>query len=163
MSHQRDEMLLISLFYFLYLSSDSEFYVLQIWPPVWVNLRLQWTMLPPKPVYICAVYLQLVWIIRCIKCSLLFLQKHTQKTEEYSYNTHELVAAAVWCWVMMTWKRCWVMMTWKRPWFLAICCTSVPILYRLDSKTLKILNYRIAKKSTNKISFHIHNNHFKQL
>ncbi len=33
----------------------------------------------------------------------------------------------------------------------------------IDSKTLKMLKYRIAKKSTNKISFHIHNNHFKQL
>ncbi len=39
--------------------------------------------------------------------------------------------------------------------------TSVYII--LDSKTFKMLKYRIAKKSTNKISFHIHNNHFKQL
>ncbi len=33
----------------------------------------------------------------------------------------------------------------------------------LDSKTLKMLKYRIIKKLTNKISFHIRNNHFKQL
>ncbi len=34
-------------------------------------------MFLPKPVYICAVYLQLVWIIVWIKSILLSLQKHT--------------------------------------------------------------------------------------
>ncbi len=41
--------------------------------------------------------------------------------------------------------------------------TKITVLYRSPDarlKTVKMLKNRIAKKSKNKISFHIHNNHF---